>query len=135
MIKLRSAVRNWYKGKYVPYENDPRSTLVFVWRRLRAALDGQGCSRPGRVLAVDRHCRRGSTHPEDAEIGAHPAAIPQSWDATAWAAAITSSNPHGAAVERLALPVSAAWVKSSGWFMGGTSTYCGTVAWASAIAG
>ena len=30
MIKLRSAVRNWYKGKYVAYENDPRSTLVFI---------------------------------------------------------------------------------------------------------
>ena len=30
VIKLRSAVRNWYEGKYVPYENDPRSTLVFI---------------------------------------------------------------------------------------------------------
>ena len=30
VIKLRSAVRNWYEGKYLPYENDPRSTLVFI---------------------------------------------------------------------------------------------------------
>ena len=30
VIKLRSAVRNWYEGKYLPYENDPRSILVFI---------------------------------------------------------------------------------------------------------
>jgi hypothetical protein len=30
IIKFRSAVRNWWEGKFVPPENDPRSELRFM---------------------------------------------------------------------------------------------------------
>jgi hypothetical protein len=30
VIKFRSAVHHWYEGKFVPYENDPNSGLVFL---------------------------------------------------------------------------------------------------------
>jgi hypothetical protein len=30
VFKFRSAVRDWYQGKYVPPKNDPSSDLVFT---------------------------------------------------------------------------------------------------------
>lgn len=28
--KLIQKIRKWYEGEYIPYENDPNSSLVFV---------------------------------------------------------------------------------------------------------
>lgn len=30
MAQLWQGIRQWWDGRYIPYENDPRSSLVFV---------------------------------------------------------------------------------------------------------
>ena len=30
MPSIRRSIRQWWDGRYVPYENDPRSQLVFI---------------------------------------------------------------------------------------------------------